>query len=161
MAKKNEGKRFEEDFKNSIPEEWFSYRLRDSSGSWSNTDVSRFTPTNICDFFIFTGRDLFGVECKSFKGKSIPYANIKDNQLNGLTKISEYYNAEGLFIFNFRDLAETYVVNAEKITKQKELGLRKSLSLAEIRELGHQMPQTLKRIRYKYDLIILVFLFSN
>ena len=46
----NEGKKFEEDFKKSMDKyNIWNYRLRDSSGSWSNNKGSRFTPKNICD----------------------------------------------------------------------------------------------------------------
>jgi len=157
MKKIKHGKRFEEDIKKSIPNHWFNYRLRDSSGSWSNTDTSRFTPSNICDFFIFTGKILFGVELKSFQGKSLSYNSIRENQLEGLTKMSfeDPNNAQGVFILNFRDLSETYFVFAHRIKQRKDSGERKSLSLEEVRAFGLKIPQTLKRVRYKYDLSVM------
>jgi len=151
---KSIGKMFEEDFQVSAPEGWFCYRLRDSPGAWSNTSMSRFTPKNICDFFLFTGRRLYGVECKSFKGKSMPYTNIGDHQLSGLLKMSveKPVNAQGLFILNFRDLSETYAINAFKLNALRLLGVRKSFGIDEIRANGILIPQQLIKVHYRYDL---------
>lgn len=147
---KNEGKKFEEDIKKSFPAHWFSYRLRDSSGSWSNSGVSRFTPTNICDFFVFTGEKLIGIECKSFKGKSCPFNNIKENQVNGLYEINKFKNSHGVFFLNFRDLSETYILSAIKIKELILLESRKSISLEQARQFGILIPQIIKRTRYTY-----------
>lgn len=151
------GKKFEEDFFKSAPKDWFIYRLKDSAGSWSNNDLSRFTPRNICDFFLFTGKILYGIECKSFKGKSMPYSNIKDNQLKGLLDMSVDLpmNARGIFVFNFRDLNETYYINAFMVNALIQTGTRKSLSINEARENGILIPQELKRVRYSYKLSVL------
>lgn len=151
---KNPGKKFEEDIQKSVPDEWFWYRLKDSSGSWSKTEKSRFTPKNICDFFIFTGHSLYGVECKSFKGKSMPYSNINKNQMDGLSDMCFYVpkNAVGCFILNFRDIGETYFFSALDLLNIKAYSNRKSISIADCKKYGALIPQTLKRTRYKYDL---------
>ena len=148
------GKKFEEDFSKSVPKHWFHYRLKDSASSWANTSLSRFTPKNSCDFFLFTGSSMYGIECKSFKGKSIPYSNIKDNQLKDLLSMSvdPPINAQGLFILNFRDLNETYSINAFMVNALIEQGHRKSISIDEARHIGVLIPQKLKRVRYSYDL---------
>lgn len=151
---KKPGKKFEEDFMKSVPDEWFCYRLKDSSGSWSKTDASRFTPKNICDFFVFTGDKLYGIECKSFKGKSMPYSNISKIQKDGLSEMCFYApgNAVGCFILNFRDINETYFLDASSLLNIKAMSNRKSISLKECKKYGTQIPQTLKRVRYTYDL---------
>jgi len=153
---KNEGKKFEEDFQKSVPKDWFVYRLKDSAGSWSNTSASRFTPKNSCDFFMFTGKTLFGIECKSFKGKSLSYSNISDNQLEDLTDfcIGPPHKIFGVFALNFRDINETYLVPAFIVNSLKLSGARKSLSLEEVKANGTLIPQTLKRTRYWYDLSV-------
>ena len=151
---KNEGKKFEEDLFKSIPEDWYKYRLKDSAGSWSNTEVSRFTPKNSCDIFMFTGNILYGAELKSFTGKSMPYSNIKDNQLEDLLKMSveKPLNTQGIFILNFRDLEETYYLNAFIVNALIQSGHRKSISIDEARGNGTLIPQKLKKVRYKYDM---------
>lgn len=148
------GKQFESDIKKSIPKDWFYYRLKDSAGSWSNTGVSRFTPSNSCDLFIFTGSMLFGVELKSFQGKSMPYSNIKKKQLEDLTAMSDGLplNAQGIFILNFRDLNETYMVNTCIVHYLKDTSGRKSIGIEEARVNGILIPQVLKRVHYRYNL---------
>ena len=150
------GKKFEEDFCKSTPKDWFIYRLKDSAGSWANTSLSRFTPKNSCDFFLFTGCVLYGVECKSFLGKSMPYSNIKKNQLDDLLEMSvdKPVNAQGIFILNFRDLNETYYLNAFVVNSLKVHSGRKSISIQECRSNGVLIPQKLKRVRYSYDLAV-------
>ena len=50
----NVGKRFEADIKASIPEGVLFYRFRDSPNSFGGyDDVTRFTPSNVCDCFMF------------------------------------------------------------------------------------------------------------
>lgn len=152
----NEGKKFEEDIQNSIPENWWCYRLKDSSGSWSKTDKSRFTPKNMCDFIIFNTEKgyNYGIECKSFKGKSMPYGNLNDvkgKKLDALCDMSSKKNCCGGFILNFRDLNETYWIEAVVLNAIKENSDRKSLSLGEVELYGKYIPQKLKRVRYSYD----------
>ena len=72
----NEGKKFEKDFENSIPQYTWYYRIKDSSSSWSNSNNSRFTQKSPCDYIIFKGGKLYLLELKSHNGKSIPLATI-------------------------------------------------------------------------------------
>ena len=84
----NEGKKFEEDFKKSMDKyNIWNYRLKDSSGSWSNSNGSRFTPKNICDYIAYNNGGLYLLELKSHKGSSLPFAAISDYQLKGLSSI--------------------------------------------------------------------------
>ena len=46
---KNIGKKFEEDFRKSIPDNMFYYRFRDSGGTWGGNEKMRFTPSNIAE----------------------------------------------------------------------------------------------------------------
>lgn len=159
---KSDGKKFEEDFEKSIPKDWFYYRLKDCPNAWPGKEGNdkrniRFTPKNMCDFLVFTGRNNYGVECKSFLGKSMPYGNIKDHQLEGLLEMSITgpLNSQGIFILNFRDLNETYAINAFMVNALIEQGHRKSISIDEARTVGVLVPQKLKRVRYSYDLTAL------
>lgn len=155
MPKINHGKRFEEDIKNSVPDNWFCYRLKDSSGSWSNNDKSRFTPSNMCDFIIFTGRMLYSIECKSFLGKSMPYGNLNDkkgSKLDQLERAALKENCRSLFILNFRSLEKTFYIDAMFVGSRLRSGERKSLSLEEAEIYGALIPQKLKKVRYTYQL---------
>ena len=155
---KNEGKKFEEDFMKSCPEEWFIERLKDSSGSWSKDESkSRFTPKNMGDLFLFNTDKLilYCVECKSFKGKSMSYKNLndkKDKKINKLIEMSFKRNCCGGYALNFRDLNKTYWIDAYVLKRLKEESERKSISFEQARNHGELIPQKLKRVRYKYDL---------
>ena len=46
---KNPGKKFEEDFKNSIPVDMYYWRIADSAMSWGEGENIRFTPKNPFD----------------------------------------------------------------------------------------------------------------
>lgn len=109
----NPGKRFEEDFKNSIPFYCFVHRLRDSAQSYSNNASTRFSWDNECDFLAFDTKThlLYAIECKSSKYKSISVQLRKDDnsssmvkyhQIDSLTKMSEYDGLHPGFFFNFR-----------------------------------------------------------
>ena len=160
----NDGKRFEKDFIDSVPSKWFKYRLNDSSSSWSSGEESRFTPSNICDFIVYTKKDLWLLELKSHKGVSIPtapkynpkgkltdYGVIKAKQLDGLVKANEKGILAG-FVFNFRDKEETYFLMAEKVKEFIDSESRKSIPIDYIKDNGILIKQTKKISRYTYIL---------
>lgn len=150
--KLNTGKEFEKDFQNSI-KEGYLYRLRDSGGSWQGGNKSRFTPSNICDFIYFKSPKMYLLELKSHKGKSIPYTALK--QLDKLVEVNnrKLENLKALFILNFADLEETYVIEAESIASIKDSKDRKSLSIEDVREYGYKVDQVKKKVRYRYKLL--------
>jgi recombination protein U len=106
---------------------------------------------NPCDFIIYRHPFLFLWELKSHKGKSIPLSAIREQQLKKLTEIDKEGVSAG-FILNFRDLGETYWVEATKVKGILEKGERKSISVEWCRTEGVRIEQTLKRSRYYYDI---------
>ena len=146
----NEGKRFEEDLIKSVPNNWFKYRLNDSASSWSSGEKARFTPSNICDFIVYNG-NLWLLELKSHKGKSLPLSCIREKQLQGLVDANKRGVLAG-FIINFRDVQETYFIMAESIKQFIETEERKSIPISYLRFCGELIPQTKKKVRYNYDL---------
>lgn len=162
----NSGKKFEEDFKNSIDDKYFVYRLRDSAGTWQGGTNTRFTSSNICDYIVFANSWLFLLELKSHKGASIPiapkendkgkithYGVIKVNQLEGLNEALKKKDVEAGFLFNLSDKEKTWFVEVSKVAEAiKEE--KKSLSLEWLEQHGTLIPQQKKRTRYKYDLSI-------
>ena len=159
---KNEGKKFEEDFEKSCPGGWQIIRLKDSSASWSHDkSVSRFTPKNMCDFIMFTGRTLYAFELKSFLGKSISYKLLNDEKEQKLVKMVMFHqdvpeNSEAYYVLNFRDLNETYAIKAPVVRMLKHSMERKSISLDQTREHGILIKHELKRVRYRYDLSVFI-----
>lgn len=147
----NEGKKFEQDFKESIPEWCWVYRLRDSAGTWQGGDNTRFTPSNICDFIVLARDRLFLLELKSHKGASIPISCIRENQLKELSNIV-YPNIRPRFIFNFRDKERTYIVSAREVKKFIEETSRKSIPIGWCKEHGEEIESIKKRTRFRYNL---------
>jgi len=168
----NSGKIFEGDFSNSIPENYFKYKLKDSPGAWGQTENSkvRFTSSNICDFVIHNGKWLFLLELKSHKGASLPitpkvnekgkithYGAIKANQLEGLMK--EYYkwNVEAGFLINLSEKFKTYFVEVINVKNAIDEG-KKSLGLEWLERNGTLIPQSTKKrgTHQIYDLSMLM-----
>lgn len=150
---KNAGKRFEEDFKNSVPEEYFIYRLRDGTANFSgdkNENV-RFQATNIADFIVMTNDKLLFLELKSYDSTCIPIKGIRENQLNGLCNINNP-KVMGYFIFNFRKNERTYAVQAKKVKEFIENAERKSIPIIFAKDNGLEIPSEKKRTRFSYDL---------
>lgn len=146
----NPGKAFEQDFIKSVPEDWFKYRLNDSGGSWQGGDKARFTPSNICDFIVYNGK-LWLLELKSHKGKSIPISCIRTKQVEGLLEAYKKGTMAG-YIFNFRDVNETYFLSANSLNAFLKTETRKSIPISNLRQYGTLIPQVKKRTRYGYIL---------
>lgn len=130
--KKNYGKLFEKNIMDSMPDTIFCYKLRDSSGAWSNKDnKSRFTPTNYCDFIIFDSQDLFMAEAKSTQGKSLPFGNIKKSQIDGAKSVLEkdIPHLHTVFMVEFRDTDDVFLINSSDIVEFMETADRKSFPL--------------------------------
>lgn len=151
----NEGKKFEEDFSNSIlKDNIFIYRLKDTSSGWSSGQVSRFTVKNSCDFISFNPikRNIVLFECKSFLGKSCPFSNIKPHQVSEMFYYSLNNDVEAYFILNFRALEETYAVKVEDIKELIESNTTKSISLKFCIENGVLLEQNKKKTRFYYNI---------
>lgn len=153
---KNEGKRFEEDFKSSINdnENWV-YRLRDNAASFSGGTKTRFSSTNICDFLIFNNkyRTLYLVELKSTKGSSIPYTMIKDNQIKGLSEAGKH-KVIPCFFFNYREKNNaTYFMIIDDFLDMKCALDKKSFNPQDLEKYGAiTVSRNIKRTRYRYDI---------
>lgn len=142
---KNEGKAFEGDIFKSIPEGLFKRRIKDDMGGFKGV-------CNDCDIEIFRKPMLVLMECKSHKGKSIPFTDIRDNQLDGLLKVSGVEGVRTGFIFNFRDYEESYWIKAVDVAKYIMEGSRKSFPIDWCREVGLKVDAVKKRTRYRYNI---------
>ena len=154
--KKDEGKRFEEDIRASIPPEFFVERYKDDTAGFKGV-------ANPADFRIYKYPFTFLWELKSHKGKSIPLAKIRNSQLKEMRKAHPHRGVYCGFILNYRDLEETYyikfldlldeyyILNVEGDYEPKPNG-RKSIPVDWCREIGRRILQTKKIVRYTYDL---------
>lgn len=150
---KNQGKRFEEDWKNSIPDKIFFYRFRDGTANFAGTknENVRFQQKNMCDCLLYDSENLFLLELKSTKGKSIPFGNIRQNQLDELVRVSDFSGVYSGFVFNFRDVEKTYFLDANTTFDYIMTADRKSFPIDFVDSKGIQIKQTLLRTRYRYD----------
>lgn len=123
----NSGKRFEDNWKKSIPKNVFYYRIKDNVSSWTNDERARFTPSNICDCFVFEGKYLLTLELKNTKTKSLPYNNIRKHQIDDLLWAGSFYNVISGFVINYDTLDECYFVEISDFKRFFDENDRKSL----------------------------------
>lgn len=148
----NSGKRFENNWKNSIPKDIFYYRLRDSSNTWSNGDKTRFAPSNICDCLIFDGDYLYTLELKSTKGKSLPFNNIKKHQIDDLLWCSQFADIVSGIVIEFASLDECYFVEIKQFEAFYNTASRKSIPVDYCRENGLKIGVEKKKVNKKFDI---------
>ena len=109
----NAGKKFENRWKDCVPDYVLYYRLPDPPQSFNQSNNLRFSWKNPCDNFLFDGstRTFFALELKSSKSKSFSFekekgtyktANIHYHQIEALTKFAKIDFVKSGFIFNFR-----------------------------------------------------------
>ncbi len=148
----NEGKKFEQDFRKSIPNDWIQVRLKDHAG-WSHGDDKRFTPTNPCDLILFDGVKFYLLELKSCAKDRIPITDRLIKQAKELDKMPDMVNVYKFFILNYRSAAITYAVSVQTIMVFIHNNY-KSIKLKDIERHARIIPQELIRTRYRYDFIL-------
>ena len=143
---KNIGKVFEEEIKASFPKDFYVERYKDIPDKFRGVN-------NPADFWIYKYPLLFLLELKSHKGKSIPFDKIRDNQVERMHEAVAWFEGiYGGFLFNFRDLEETYYVPVAPVYKFMKTAERKSIPVEWCREVGTKIDQKKKKVRYTYDL---------
>ena len=148
---KNEGKKFEEDFFNSLSNDFFKYRLRDAGG-WSDATNTRFTPSNLCDLIYFNGATLYLMELKSVKGKSMPFSNIGNiKKLYKMVEEASKKDTIPCYIINFREVERTFYIQANVLKEFYETCGKKSINVEDCLEIADLIPQSKKISRYKYE----------
>lgn len=148
----NNGKRFEQNWKNSIPKDIFYYRLRDGSSSWGGNENVRFQVENICDSIMFDGDYLYTLELKSTKGKNLPFNNIKKHQIEDLLWCSSYANVIAGFVIEFSKLSECFFIEISQFKTFYDTTDRKSLPLQFCRENGIKIGVEKKKINSRFDI---------
>lgn len=146
------GKKFEKEWRDSIPQDVFFYRFRDGTSAWGNQDNTRFQQTNMCDCEMFDGYNLYLLELKSHKGKSLPFSAIRKNQLEELVKANTYKNIIAGFVINFTDVGKTFFVWAVDVFDFIRLSERKSIPIDWCDTFGYKIFGQLKKVNYKWDI---------
>lgn len=149
----NNGKIFEEEIKKSIPEGCFYYRFKDGTGNFAglkNENV-RFQAKNICDCMVMAKEFLYLLELKNTEVSSLPFANIKGNQLEGLSNIN-HSKIKTYFVVCFRKKERCFFAEAKNVKEFIETTDRKSIPLSWFEENAREIEMTKVRVKYKYNL---------
>jgi penicillin-binding protein-related factor A (putative recombinase) len=113
LAKKGTGKLFEEEVQTSCKEQkiWF-FRVKDVNPMALKPSFK--VPENPYDALLYRGGYLFPSEMKSTKGKSLPFKNIKEHQINSLVD-SQTYDSKIIpgFIINFSDESRSFFLHID------------------------------------------------
>jgi penicillin-binding protein-related factor A (putative recombinase) len=158
----NQGKRFEADWKSSVPPDCKYNRLRDSAQSFGGSNQLRFSSTNPYDHEIYKYPHLFCLEQKSTEQHSMSFDRIgeksnsppmiKSYQLEGLLSASQFSGVFAGFILNFRSSAKTYYIPIQEFLSFANSTAKKSINEKDIAELSFILiKQTLRRTRYSFD----------
>lgn len=162
----NPGKKFELDWKKSVTNDVFIYRLRDSPANFGNDDDkknTRFAASNICDFIMFDSKTLFLLELKSTKDRAIPLANFMkkpdpNKEKKGRNKIEQMVDAlkfENLisgYVVNFRTFNRTYFIKSD-ILEAIYLNSKKSaIDVSVFETYAIQVRHIKMKTNFKYDI---------
>jgi recombination protein U len=148
------GKRFEADIKASVPENTLFYRFKDSPnfGGSNAGEFSRFTPSNVCDCFIFKAPYLYLLELKTTQGKTYSLNDRAFKQLDRFKKLGDFENTVKAFIINFRELEKTYFITTYQLESFLMRTGKKSIKAVECDEIGILISQKKLRTNYRYEI---------
>lgn len=135
---------FEDEFKKSMPDYVYCKKLQVSGMNYKGGG-------NEADFLVYLYPNLYLFELKSHKGKSIPFECIRDGQLLGLYRLSDFGGIFGGFIFNFRDVERTFYLSIDKVYSFMLESDRKSFPISWCESYGIELEQKKLRTRYKYN----------
>ena len=165
----NAGKKFEQNFKASVPDDVFYYRLQDPPQSFNRGDSSiRFSWKNPCDIFLYNGntRTFYALELKSSASKSFSFelekgtnktAHIHYHQIEALTNFGHYPGLVSGFIFNFRiedkGTEITYFQSIQDFNRMTSELKKKSFNAIDLLKYNPiKINQEKKKVNYKYDI---------
>lgn len=155
----NQGKRFEADFKNSIPADTYYLRLHDSSiGFDIKNSTQRFALKSPFDCILYRSGRMYCLELKSVEKGAISYTGsnpkIKEHQIKELIKASEHGITSG-FILNFRKTEHAYFLPIAQFEFLRQTLDKKSFNEKDLQGFVIEIPQRKLRVNYRYDLSVL------
>jgi penicillin-binding protein-related factor A (putative recombinase) len=136
----NPGKKFEDDFKHSLPEGVFCHRLKTQTSGHRGVN-------EIADFLVFEKPHLFVFELKTTQEKRLPFMMIRANQLVGIKEAVQHKGVVGGFVIQFRDPYSHWFVPIHVVEEYIKKGA-KSIPLADFekREDIIEIQHRLKRV---------------
>lgn len=162
----NMGKRFEQNWRQSLPDidNLYYYRLKDGTANWSgggNINV-RFQANNIADAFMLHTIDiptynseltyLLILEFKHHKGKSLPLSCIRDNQLEEMTEAGKKKHVIPLIIAFFSDVCRCFALRINYVNEFIENNERKSIPIDYFEEHGTEIDVKPLKTNYRFDI---------
>ena len=152
----NTGKRFEEDFKKSIPIDTYYLRLHDSSVGFDvENSTQRFALKSPFDCILYHDSRMYCLELKSVQNGAISHAGsspkIKEHQIKELIKASQFGCYAG-FILNFRNTENTYYLPIAQFEFLRMESTKKSFNENDIKGLAILLPSRKLKVNYRYDL---------
>lgn len=161
----NPGKKFEQNFSKSIPEDIYFLRIKDSASSFSPNSKSRFTPNNPYDFLLFYKGNLFPMELKSTNKKSLSIQRTKEeqskeikyHQIDSLSTANTYSGIYAGFVLDFRN-ENTYWISIESFNNFLLENDKKSINIEDVKKYnGILIDKSKIRVNYKYNIEKLLF----
>ena len=146
----NRGKQFEAHIQQAFERvpDCVAWRLKDQIGRYRNV-------SNPCDFFFYKRPVFYAIECKSVKGASLPFTNVRpQEQIYDLHDLAQNDGVVAGFIIWFIDKDITVFVHHDVIYQAYERG-KKSIALKDILQLPsceyHIIDGVKKRLYFTYD----------
>jgi len=161
MAKKNSGKIFEDNFRESIPKNVYYYRFRDTASTYyGGNNFLRFSNTNIADCLLFNGNKLLLCELKAHKGSSIPLDCIigkksKQKQIEDLYNASQYENVYCYLIVFFEDKELCYALPIRNFIEFIEDSTRKSVPIDYFEQNAYKVDVIKLRTNFRFNLDVI------
>lgn len=117
IGKKNVGKIFEKNWKDSCPKNILIYKPPDAAQSFEISSKLRFSQRSPCDYMMYDGEFFYTLELKSFNG-SCSFERSKEDkglihyyQIESLKNFSKYKNVISGLLLDFRKTENTYFLN--------------------------------------------------
>lgn len=161
----NLGKKFEQNFKDSIPCELNNvlfYRFKDGTANWSggkNENV-RFQAKNVSDCMIYYTNTmnnishLYIIELKSHKGSSLPLGCIRDNQMEEMINFSYKNNVSCLLVVFFSDKGRCFACDIRNIKEYISNTTKKSIPIDffDSKDNAIELEVNLLRTNYRFNI---------
>lgn len=158
----NIGKKFENNFKASMPDDVFYYRLKDSAQSFYQSNNLRFSSKNPCDAFLYKYPMFVAIELKNVASTSISFERNKTekgvihfHQIEALRKFASYKGIVAGFVLNFRHKDGTeicYFLHIKNFDKMIENINKKSFNEKDLLKNNPIVIENIKkRTNYTYN----------
>lgn len=163
----NAGKKFENNFKSSIPKDVMYHRNPDPPQSFGKT--ARFSWKNKCDCFLYNSPLLLTLELKSTKEKYMTFETCKEeegkkmihwHQIQGLKEYSQYKGVIPGLILNYRINENdnkkynelTYFIHINDFLRMTNGLNKKSFTILDLLNYNPIKIESIKkRTNFKYD----------